>query len=299
MKNKTSPRTAVPPRGGWRRPHLLVAVGILAALTLAGCSTNDAPEAEKVVPAGTLPGEHVHGVGRDPGTGKVNLATHEGLFVMQADGGWAQVGPTVDLMSFAIDGTGTYYASGHPADGVDLPAPVGLISSTDGGKSWSVLSRGGASDFHELATSTAGVMGFDTALRVTSDGKNWEQGGLPLEPRSLASAPDGSQVLATTSKGVLGSTDGGATWTAQASAPFLFLVAWADATTIVGLSTDGALALSTDAGRTWTTDLARVTSAQAMSASRNDAGTLEILVVTDDDVMQSLDNGVSLSPLRA
>jgi putative membrane protein len=36
----------------------------------------------------------------------------------------------------------------------------------------------------------------DGALKVTSDGKTWAQGGLTAEPRCLASAPDGSQVLA-------------------------------------------------------------------------------------------------------
>lgn len=75
-------------------------------------------------------------------------------------------------MSFSISGLGTFYASGHPADGVDLPAPVALIKTTGAGSRWSVLSLGGTSDFHPLTASSSRVMGFDGVLRVTADGKN-------------------------------------------------------------------------------------------------------------------------------
>jgi hypothetical protein len=286
--------------GGRRgQKRLVVGAGLaVVALALTSCGQGAAPE-PKSVAAGSLPGEHVHGVSRDPGSGKVNLATHEGLFVMQPDASWKQVGPVVDLMSFAITGPGSFYASGHPADGVDMPAPVGLIKSTDAGRTWTVLSRGGESDFHALAASSAGVMGFDGALRVTADGKSWTQGGLTAEPRSLASSPDGSQVLATTNQGVQSSTDGGRTWAPLASAPTLFLAAWADAKTVVGVTTEGNLAISANAGRTWRADLATVSSGEALSASRDKAGQLEILVVSDTGVLQSRDGGATLTKLTS
>lgn len=283
-------------RTGHRR--FIVGAGLVAVLALAGCGQSATPSSKSVA-AGSLPGEHIHGISRDPGSGKVNLATHEGLFVMQPDSSWQQVGPTVDLMSFAVAGPGSFFASGHPAAGVDLPAPVGLIKSTDAGRTWTVLSRGGESDFHALAASSAGVVGFDGVLRTTTDGKSWLQGGLSAEPRSLASSPDGSQVLATTNQGVLSSSDGGRTWVPLASAPRLFLTAWADATTVVGISTEGRLAISADAGRTWRTDLATMTNGQAISASRTKTGQLEILAVTDTGVLQSRDNGATLSKLAS
>jgi photosystem II stability/assembly factor-like uncharacterized protein len=284
-------------RDGQRR--LFAGAGlVVVALALTSCSQDAAPEAKSVA-AGSLPGEHIHGISRDPGSGKVNLATHEGLFVMQPDASWKQVGPVVDLMSFAITGPGSFYASGHPADGVDMPAPVGLIKSTDAGRTWTVLSRGGESDFHALAASSAGVMGFDGALRVTTDGKNWTQGGLAAEPRSLASSPDGSTVLATTNQGVQSSTDGGRTWVPLTAAPPLFLTAWADAKTIVGVTTEGSLAISADAGRTWRANLATVSSAEALSASRDKAGQLEILVVSGTGVLQSRDDGATLTNLTS
>jgi len=285
--------------GGRRgQKRLIVGAGLALALALSSCSQDASPE-PKSVAAGSLPGEHVHGISRDPGSGRVNLATHEGLFVMQPGASWKQVGPTVDLMGFAISGPGTFYASGHPADGVDLPAPVGLIKSTDAGRTWTVLSRGGESDFHALAASSAGVMGFDGALRVTADGKSWTQGGLTAEPRCLASSPDGSQVLATTNQGVQSSTDGGRTWVPLASAPPLFLAAWADAKTVVGVTTEGKLAISADSGRTWRANPAMVPGGEAVSASRNKAGQLEILVASDTGVLQSLDDGATLTKLTS
>jgi hypothetical protein len=284
----------------WRtgQARFIVGAGLAAALALTGCSQGASPEPKKVA-AGALPSEHVHGVSRDPGSGKVNLATHEGLFVLQSDASWQQVGPVVDLMGFAVSGPGTFYASGHPAAGVDLPAPVGLMKSTDAGRTWTVQSRGGESDFHALTVSSAGVMGFDGTVRATKDGKTWANGALPGEPSSLAAAPDGSQVLATTKAGLLSSIDEGQTWVSLATAPALFLTAWADSKTVIGITTQGGVAISADAGGSWKTGAAKLTSAQAVSASRDSAGVLEILVVTDTGVRQSRDNGATLTELKS
>jgi hypothetical protein len=271
---------------------------MVAMLALAGCSQDTAVQPSSAA-AGSLPSTHVHGISRDPGSGKVNLATHTGLFVMQSDASWQRVGPDVDLMGFAVSGPGTFYASGHPAAGVDLPQPVGLIKSTDAGGTWTVLSRGGQSDFHSLTASSSGVMGFDDALRATPDGKTWSQGGLTVEPRTLAAAPDGSQVLATTEQGLLSSTDEGRTWVSLASSPVLLLTAWADSKTVVGVTPEGGLALSTDAARTWRTALGKAPGGQAVSASRDKAGVLEILVVTDTAVLQSRDNGATFTDLKS
>ena len=150
-----------------------------------------------------------------------------------------------------------------------------------------------------MTASSSGVMGFDGVLRVTSDGKSWSQGGLSVEPRCLASSPDGSQVLATTNQGVLSSTDGGGTWLPLASAPPLVLTAWADSKTIVGLTPEGGLAVSKDAGHSWQTNPVNLSSGQAISASRDKAGALEILAVTDTGVLKSRDNGASFSDLKA
>jgi len=294
-RSPLSPRRSQPRRGSAYR---VVGAGMVAMLALAGCGQGS--QAKPVTSApGALPSTHVHGISRDPGSGKVNLATHTGLFVMQPDASWQRVGPEVDLMGFAVSGPGTFYASGHPAVGVDMPQPVGLIKSTDAGATWTVLSRGGESDFHALTASSKGVMGFDTVLRATPDGKTWSQGGLTAQPRSLAAAPDGSQVLATTEQGLLSSPDGGATWAKVPQAPLLLLTAWADSKTVVGVTPEGGLALSTDAARTWVPAPGKAPKATAVSASRDKAGLLEILVVTDTSVLQSRDNGATFTDLKS
>ena len=271
---------------------------MVAMLALAGCGQSS-PAKPVTSAAGQLPSTHVHGISRDPGSGKVNLATHTGLFVMQPNASWQRVGPEVDLMGFAVSGPGTFYASGHPAAGVDMPQPVGLIKSTDAGATWTVLSRGGQSDFHALTASSKGVMGFDDALRATPDGTTWSEGDPKVQPRSLAAAPDGSQVLATTEQGLLSSTDGGGIWAKVAGAPLLLLTAWADSKTVVGVTPEGALALSTDAARTWLPAAGTAPKPTAVSASRDKAGVLEILVVTETAVLQSRDNGATFTDLKS
>ncbi|MEO6142534.1 MAG: F510_1955 family glycosylhydrolase [Dermatophilaceae bacterium] len=276
----------------------LVGVGLAATLVLTGCSQGATAQPGSPAADG-LPSEHVHGISRDPGSGKVNLATHTGIFVLQSDANWQRVGPEVDFMGFAISGPGTFYGSGHPGAGVDLPVPVGLIKSTDAGRTWTSLSRGGKSDFHALTASSSGVMAFDGALATTKDGQTWSPGALPGEPSALAAAPDGSQVLATTNQGVLSSTDEGLTWVPLASAPPLFLASWADSKTVAGVTTQGELAVSEDAGGSWKIGAAKVSSAQAASANRDKAGVLEILVVTDTGVLQSRDSGATLTSLKS
>lgn len=295
-------RTALPlmTRPGLRRRRRgaasVLGLSLAATLALSACS-QDTSSGSPGGKAEAMPSEHVHGISRDPGSGKVNLATHEGLFVLQSDASWKQIGPEIDLMGFAVSGPGIFYSSGHPGQGVDMPSPVGLMKSTDAGATWTVQSRAGQSDFHALTASSKGVMAFDGALGVTSDGKAWQQGGLTAAPSSLASAPDGSRVLATTEQGVLSSDDGGATWAPLPGAPQLLMTAWADPKTVVGVTASETIAVSVDAGLTWKTDLAKLANGQAVSASRDKAGVLEILVVTDKSVLQSGDSGATLTDL--
>ena len=280
-----------------------IAVALLAAAAVvlltacgSGAAASAGAAAEPSTQTGGLPGEHVHGVARDPGNGSVYLATHQGLFRYDK-GTSVRVGPNVDFMGFSIAGPGRFYGSGHPGEAVDLPAPVGLMESNDAGKTWTVLSRGGESDFHALTSSSKGVLGFDGALRASTDGKTWTQPAITGQPISLAAAPDGSRVLATTATGTLLSSDQGATWGPLASAPPLLLAAWADRSTATGVTTTGHLTISSDAGATWTTGTAKVDSAQAMSASRAPDGIVEVLIVTDSDIQRSVDSGATLSPL--
>ena len=245
---------------------------------------SSAPAATTAKPPATptaraLPSAHVHAVAREPGTGDVLVATHEGLYVY-GKGEPRKVGPTIDLMGFTVAGPGHYYASGHPGPGVDLPQPAGLLESRDGGRSWTVLSRGGSSDFHALAATPERVLGFDGTVRTTTDGRTWETGDLASPPRSLAISPDGRRVLATTADGLMGSDDGGRRWAPMKGAPLLLFVDWAGGQTVAGLSPEGRLHLSTDAGRSWQTTKAGASDIQALDATGS-GKTLEVVAATE------------------
>jgi photosystem II stability/assembly factor-like uncharacterized protein len=242
-----------------------------------------------------LPPAHVHAIARDPGSGNPLVAAHDGLYVY--DGATPQrVGPVIDLMGFTVAGPGHYYASGHPGTATDLPQPVGLIESRDGGKTWTVLSRGGGSDFHALTTAGSTVVGFDGVLRSTADGRTWRDGDLDAPPRTLAGSRNGSTVLATTPEGVMHSTDAGLSWRWMDRAPLLLMVAFGDGDTVAGLTPDGQVHTSTDAGRTWRATELLAPDAQALHAS-GEGEQLEILVANDRTILAS-SGGQPFQPLR-
>ena len=277
--------------------HRRAALLLVAAWALAACSTTAGPSGdEPATPLGAshqpvhgagLPSSHVHAVGRDGTRAALLLATHDGLFRV-IDGRFERVGPVVDLMGFTFTTGERYYASGHPGAGTELPQPVGLIESTDGGNSWNVLSRGGESDFHSMTQAGETIVAFDGVLRRTVDGRTWETASIPAAPRALSSDPTGNLLLATTERGLLASTDTGRSWEAAKGAPLLLLVAWADAETVVGVAPDGTVFLSRDATATWVLTGRTTPAPQAMSASVSTTG-LEILIVTDQDVLSSRD----------
>ncbi|WP_299039576.1 F510_1955 family glycosylhydrolase [uncultured Pseudokineococcus sp.] len=305
-------------RGAWRGRRSAVGGVVLVAVLVAGCSADD-PQGEAVpdapgadagatsaggevqgeeTAAAPLPSDHVHGVGINPADGVVQLATHDGLFSYQ-DGTPVRVGPVIDLMGFTVAGPDHFYASGHPGPGVDLPQPVGLIESTDAGRSWSALSRQGQSDFHALSALQGAVIGFDGQLRASADAQTWATTEAPVQPFALASSPQGTTVLATSQDGPALSRDAGSSWSVLEQAPLLQVAAMADATTIVGITPDGTVAVSQDTGATWTTPGAVSGPPQAVAASRQDGGALQVVAVTSAAVLSSTDGGASFAPLQA
>ena len=295
-------------------PFALLASGAL----LAGCA-GDAPVQEAIAsgavdampdPSGEvvaeatpeaghssagLPSAHVHGVAVNPADDLVYLATHDGLF-RYGDSGPERVGPVIDLMGFTVAGPDRFYASGHPGPGTDLPQPVGLIESVDGGATWSELSRQGESDFHALTATDSGVVGFDGTLRRSDDGLSWTALPAPVAPYALTAAPDGSTLLATTQAGPLRSTDEGVTWQEIGQAPLLQVVDWAAEETVVGVTPDGTVEVSDDSGATWTTRGDVEAAPQAVGADIAPDGLLRVLVVTTEKLLSSTDGGSTFVP---
>ncbi len=191
-----------------------------------------------------------------PGGRTVWAAGHD-VLSRSADGGatWQEVRPSglpsLDVHGFAVDPR-------NPARLLAAIAGEGLFQSTDGGTSFTLVSRQVGPGVMALAILPsgrvlAGDMATGTLVASSDGGRTWTPGvrasvmGLAVNPadpkRVLASGP-----------GVLLSTDGGAGWRQtlqldRGSGP----VAWSKSSPrtayVVGL--DRSLYRSTDAGATW------------------------------------------------
>lgn len=274
------------------RPAAGLAAAAALLLALSACSSDPTAGTAPSTAAAGLPSPHVHGLSVNRETGQVMLATHEGLFDVTTSPG-TRIGDTNDLMGFtAASDQGVFYASGHPGPGSDLPNPIGLIRSADGGKTWEQLSRQGESDFHALATARSGIVAYDGTLQTSPDGTTWTPVTAEFVPAVLAGNPETDTVLATTRDGLQRSTDGGKTWELNTAAPIIQFVAFASGTEVVGVEPDGSVHQSADAGSTWTHTGRIEGQVQAITAVRKSDGKPRIWAATTDGIVVSEDGGV-------
>lgn len=304
-----APSSSLPARARLVLPAAAVAVVLL----LGGCGGTASESQDKTAQSPDAPAQpsgtakpsgapaaaelygHVHGISADPKSGRVLLATHNGLFEA-GSGSAGPVSPVIDLMGFAAAGDGRFLASGHPGPGSDLPEPVGLIRSSDGGRTWEQLSRQGESDFHALTATSSGAIGFDGELRTTEDLETWHTVNAGFHPYSLAGTPAGPVVLATTEQGVHRSDDAGKTWSAPEGGPVLLLTAFADDATVAGIAPDGLVYTSVDAGRTWQAAGSASAPPEAMTAGIGEGGKLLVWVYTANGLEYSDDGGKTFAP---
>lgn len=284
------------------RAAAMIASAATLVLTLAACTPAAEPPAgaSPTQHAGSgLPSTHVHGLTVSGETCQVLLATHDGLFDVTKEPA-TKIGGTNDLMGFtAGKDSGVFYASGHPGEGSDLPNPLGLIKSTDGGKTWEQLSRQGESDFHALTTTKSGIVAFDGTLRTSPDGKTWKTVTAGFAPAALAGHPESDTVLATTPEGIQRSTNGGTTWTAVKSGPVIQFAAFADPAEAAGVEPDGTVHYSSDAGTTWTRKGRIDGQVLAIAAVKGADGKPWIWAATADGIVVSTDGGTTFRPSDA
>jgi photosystem II stability/assembly factor-like uncharacterized protein len=164
---------------------------------------------------------HIHGLAIDAADPRyLFIATHHGLYRAAPDGTAELISVVQDFMGFSPhpNQPGILFASGHPAGGGNL----GVIASSDGGKTWSELSPGvnGPVDFHQMAVSPADpnvIYGAFGDLQASRDGgKTWAVAA-PLPDRLIDLAGSGGSpdtLYAATEQGLSVSLDGGLTWKA-------------------------------------------------------------------------------------
>ncbi len=94
--------------------------------------------------------EHVHGLGFSSDGKRILIPAHDGLKAY-AQGRWeTPEGAKHDYMGFSPVKDG-FYSSGHPAPGSELKDPLGIVKSTNEGKSLKMLALQGETDFHNMA----------------------------------------------------------------------------------------------------------------------------------------------------
>ena len=264
-KNKKAPLKAAPPKPPFSRGLLLLAVTGVAGLIAAGVLLWNGMEGEKVfsgIPF-TDPGPiHVHGLGINAADGSLFIATHTGLFRVAKDSRQAvRVADRYqDTMGFSIVGPNRFLGSGHPdLREKTLPPHLGLIESTDAGKTWKSISLLGDADFHVLRSIGSRVYGYDSSndrlLASADEGRTWEELVRPAPIVDLAPDPSEPRRLVATAigkldQGLYTSPDGGASWKRVNDA--VGLLAWPAAKRLYLVDGQGNVLASSDGGRTLT-----------------------------------------------
>jgi hypothetical protein len=205
---------------------------------------------------------HVHGLGVDPEDGALFIATHTGLYRVGDGARKAErVGDRYqDTMGFTIVGPNRFLGSGHPdleeAEEQNLPPLLGLIESTDAGKTWEPISLLGEADFHVLRFAGERVYGYDASndrLLASADrGRSWGELAKPGPIVDLAVAPDapGRLVVASAGgldEGLFESRDGGRSWRRIGAA--IGLLAWPAQRSLYVVAGGGQVFVSRDGGR--------------------------------------------------
>lgn len=287
-----------------RRTQLaLVAAAAIAvgAVVWAGSRAADRDENPSPRVVADDPGvSHVHGLGINPADGSLVVATHHGSFRIADDGEIAErIGDSFqDTMGFTVAGPDHFLGSGHPdvaAMRAGQPTRLGLIESTDAGRTWTILSLGGAADFHGLVYAHDQVYGWDAGtgrFMVSTDTRQWETRstvdlyGFAVDPDDadhvIGARPDGLR-----HGGLIESTDGGRTWN-DIDGPHLVVVSWHADGGLWGAEQDGRVWHRDSSGWTQAAELpgapqALLAAADALYAAIHDADERAAIYRSTDD----------------
>jgi len=246
--------------------RLSLALLLVLALTLAACGgdeTTGTGSGQGVAGSDPAPGEegteleHIHGLGVDPGSGSLYVATHYGLFEAAEDQTKLQrMGESrQDIMGFSVVGPRRFIGSGHPDPSQNLPPNLGLIESRDGGKSFENVSLLGEADFHVLRSVNRQVYGFNSGtgklMVSTNGGREWVERTPPAAMFDLAIDPtDPRRVVASTERGMFVSEDAGEGWRPMRD-DVAGLLAWPSSDGLFLVDGEGQVSRSADAGKSF------------------------------------------------
>ena len=238
------------------RGRRLGALAAVSTLIVAACSGTEVP----VVASEDALG-HIHDLAvTDDGT--LLAASHLGLYRIEGADRAVLVGDEQhDLMAMTMTDEGEIVASGHPDLRVEryqvdgkLPF-LGLVRSTDEGRTWNIEGLLGDADFHAIVSHPDGLFAIETNGQILflDPTQGWIVLG-SVEARDLAIDPtDADRQIATGYDGGINlSADRAVTWDPLAGAPPLIEVEWADAGRVVGAESSGTLWSAPDPAGPWT-----------------------------------------------
>jgi photosystem II stability/assembly factor-like uncharacterized protein len=136
-------------------------------------------------------------------------------------------------VGFTVVGADRFLASGHPDGREKLPPFLGLIESTDAGRTWTAVSLQGEMDFHVLEAAGRRLYGFGSEwetrnqrLLVSDDrGRSWDERPAPEPIADLAVDPSNpNRAVAAGREALHLTTDAGGSWRQLPGAPGL--LAW-------------------------------------------------------------------------
>ena len=146
--------------------------------------------------------------------------------------------------------------SGHPDNERPLPPYLGFMRSTDAGRTWSIVSRLGEADLHQIRRLHDRIYAFDAVLGAilvsTDDGKTWEERFTPRELilDFVVDPDDPDHILASTEETLYRSTDGGNGWRPAMQVKAARLD-WPEKDTVMRADKDGTFLLSTNGGESF------------------------------------------------
>jgi hypothetical protein len=296
-------------------PLKLMLLLLACAALIAGCGGDDGggdAQAALAVPWVDPDGDppYIGSLSVNPGDGTVFMGTNTGLFsIPKAGGKPAKVSGRLETSSgegtiseslvARFTGPDELIASGHPASGdTSLPQALGLIHSSDAGRTWESVSELGTSDFHALSRSgdvlVAPLYGQAQILMSRDGGKTFEPRVAPMALVDLAADPgDSKRWVATSESGIFVSVDEGKTWRQRDPTPNVRL-AWHGGGELFRIDPGGPVKVSTNGGETWEE---RGSSGGEPQALAVDEGGGLYVATLDGKVQKSEDGGRSFTAL--
>ena len=227
----------------------------------------------RIAPGGSKPEKVVGTLTTDSGSGKVSEAL---------------------VVRFA--GPDELLGSGHPAAGGSLPSALGLIRSTDAGKTWTSVSELGKTDFHAIELSgdtiVAALFGQAQVLVSGDDGKTWSTRAAPMPLIALEVDPnDDARWIASTERGTFGSDDGGQTWRQRDAIPNVRF-SWPQSDQLYRIDPGGPVKVSADGGQKW--EDRGTTGGEPQAITVDDDGKIYVALI-DGTLTVSSDGGKTFS----